>query len=317
MKNGNFIISLDYEIFWGISETKGLNNYGENLLNTDEVVIRLLKLFTKYEISATWAIVGFLFFEDKTELKTNVLNIQKPTYLNENLSNYNFIDIIEDNKKKVYFSKERIDQIRTTQNQEIATHTFSHYYCLEDGQSLEQFEEDLRKAIEVAEDNHITFESIVFPRNQYSDSHIEICKSHGIKTYRGNEKHWIYKPSASQGFIRRGFRLLDAYVNISGDNTFVVEKNDEIVNITSSRFLRPYNRKLNFVEGLRKQRILKEMTYAAKNNKCYHLWWHPHNFGKDIEENFKFLEEILIHYTKLNQEFNFESTSMNKLLKHT
>lgn len=317
MKNGNFIISLDYEIFWGISETKGLNNYGENLLNTDEVVIRLLKLFTKYEISATWAIVGFLFFEDKTELKTNVLNIQKPTYLKEDLSNYNFIDIIQNNQKKVYFSKERIDQIRTTQNQEIATHTFSHYYCLEDGQSLEQFQEDLRKAIEVAEDNHITFESIVFPRNQYYDSHIEICKSHGIKTYRGNEKHWIYKPSVSQGVIRRGLRLLDAYVNISGDNTFVVEKNDEIVNITSSRFLRPYNRKLNFVEGLRKQRILKEMTYAAKNNKCYHLWWHPHNFGKDIEENFKFLEEILIHYTKLNQEFNFESTSMNKLLKHT
>ena len=43
------------------------------------------------------------------------------------------------------------------------------------------------------------------------------------------------------------------------------------------------------------------MTYAARNNLTYHLWWHPHNFGVHQNENFSFLEEILSHYDKLNK----------------
>jgi hypothetical protein len=52
------------------------------------------------------------------------------------------------------------------------------------------------------------------------------------------------------------------------------------------------------------------MTYAAKNNLAFHLWWHPHNFGKNISENFSFLEKILLHYQQLHQQYHFESMSM-------
>ncbi len=55
------------------------------------------------------------------------------------------------------------------------------------------------------------------------------------------------------------------------------------------------------------------MAYAAKNGLTYHLWWHPHNFGINVEENFSFLEKILIHYRKLNKEYNFQSVNMNQL----
>ena len=55
------------------------------------------------------------------------------------------------------------------------------------------------------------------------------------------------------------------------------------------------------------------MTHAAKNNLMYHLWWHPHNFGVDQDENFKFLEEILKHYQYLNKKYNFESITMSNL----
>jgi hypothetical protein len=57
------------------------------------------------------------------------------------------------------------------------------------------------------------------------------------------------------------------------------------------------------------------MTYAAKKGLVYHLWWHPHNFGADILNNFSFLEKILVHYSQLNQEFDFESVSMQELSK--
>ena len=55
------------------------------------------------------------------------------------------------------------------------------------------------------------------------------------------------------------------------------------------------------------------MTFAAKNNLTYHLWWHPHNFGANMEENFKFLEKILQHYKFLNEKYNFQNYTMSSL----
>ena len=57
------------------------------------------------------------------------------------------------------------------------------------------------------------------------------------------------------------------------------------------------------------------MTYAAKNNLNYHLWWHPHNFGNNIEENFKNLDTIIEHQNYLKKQFNFTSLNMKNLQK--
>jgi hypothetical protein len=55
------------------------------------------------------------------------------------------------------------------------------------------------------------------------------------------------------------------------------------------------------------------MSYAAKRNLVYHLWWHPHNFGKNLDSNLNMLTEILNHYTYLNKKYNFTSLNMKGL----
>ena len=90
-------------------------------------------------------------------------------------------------------------------------------------------------------------------------------------------------------------------------------KDDQIYNISSSRFLRPYNAKLKFLEPLKLRRIKSAMTHAAKHNKVYHLWWHPHNFGVHTEENFRTLEKIFKTYKKLNKMYGFKSETMTGL----
>lgn len=308
--NGKFIISLDFEIFWGVSETKNLENYKENLANTEIVVKRLLDIFEEYNIRSTWATVGFLFFDKVRDLIDFTNDIKKPTYQKAKLNNYSYFDLINNDTLNFFFAKKLIEIINDYPNQEIGTHTFSHYYTLENGQKISQFNDDIIYAIDIAKKNNIVLNSIVFPRNQYTDKHVSICKSAGISVFRGNQNHWIYKPDVKQGFFKRGFRLLDAYFNISGNNTFFVQEINGMKNIKSSRFLRPYNSKLKFAESLRLKRILNEMNYAAKNNKCYHLWWHPHNFGRNTDENFNFLIKILEHFKKLNLKYNFSSKSM-------
>lgn len=78
----------------------------------------------------------------------------------------------------------------------------------------------------------------------------------------------------------------------------------------SSRFLRPYSKQLAVLENLRLRRIKNGLTKAAKDNEFYHLWWQLHNFGKNIEENLQFLEEILKHVDFLRERYNFQSMHM-------
>ena len=117
--------------------------------------------------------------------------------------------------------------------------------------------------------------------------------------------------------LHRIFRLLDAYINISGHNTYkpemLLDSENNIVNIRSSRFLRSYSKKLKFLESLKLNRIKNGMYHAAKYNEIYHLWWHPHNFGTNTEENFIALEEIFKTFDELNRSYDFESITMSDL----
>ncbi len=317
MRHGNFIISLDFELMWGVRDKLTKEQYGKNILGVHKVIPRLLETFEKFKIRATFSTVGFLFCSSKKELVESIPD-KKPGYIDQNLSPYNgYFDLVGDNDHHdlYHYAPSLIREIQKYPEQEIGTHTFSHYYCLEEGQTIEDFKADIEAAIQIAQKLNIKLTSLVFPRNQFNDEYLKVCAELGIICYRGNELSWLYaaKNGEKETLLRRAFRLVDSYFSISGHNCYsdAMLKNSFPVNIPSSRFLRPYTSKLSYFEKLRIQRIKSGMTYAAKNNLMYHLWWHPHNFGDNQDENFLFLEKILTHYKCLNEEFRFESITMS------
>ncbi|MCX7783508.1 MAG: hypothetical protein N2318_07660, partial [Meiothermus sp.] len=91
--SGIFTISLDFELYWGVRDKLPLEQYRANLLGVRQAVPALLDLFSKYEIHATWAVVGFLFFESKAQLLEN-LPRRKPHYTNASLSPYSVLNQI-------------------------------------------------------------------------------------------------------------------------------------------------------------------------------------------------------------------------------
>jgi Predicted xylanase/chitin deacetylase len=318
MENGYFVISLDFEIYWGVRDVVTLEQYQDNLLGVRKVIPALLELFKKYNINATFATVGLLFFNNKTELLDGLPD-RKPEYKNPNLSPYTtHIDIVgnDENEDPLHFAPSLIQQIQQY-GQEIGCHTFSHYYCLEDGQTIEDFRADIQAAKTIASKKNIVLKSFVFPRNQYNGAYLNVCKEEGITSFRGNERSGLFssKNYGTTTTFRRPFRLLDAYINISGHNCYssAEMKTENLINIPASRFLRPYSKKLAPLDGLRLKRIKNGMTYAAKKNLTYHLWWHPHNFGINIEENLAFLDKILKHYNILSNKYGFRSVGMTKL----
>lgn len=315
------MVSLDFELMWGMIDVSYRDNYVQNIIGVQSVIPRLLALAEKYDIKMTFGIVGMITCSSRQEIMSYQPK-QIPSYCDSNLQPYgsyfeNIGDSIETDR--LHYGADLIEMVINNGNHEVGTHTFCHYYCQAPGQCSDQFESDLESAISVLKEKGISVSSIIFPRNQCNDVYLQICKNHGIKSYRGNERNWLHDPKESGGrikkTIRRALRLIDTYINISGHNCYNDEymRNDVITNVAASRFLKPYTPRLAFLDDLKYRRIKNDMTYAAKNDLTYHLWWHPHNFGIHQDENFAFLEKIFKHYTKLKEEYAFESKTMSEI----
>ena len=319
LKNG-FYISLDFELFWGFDMDCELSDpQKKKFKNTKLLVPKVLQLFEKQDIACTWAIVGALLNESKEELLSNIPE-SKPSYNNIKARNFEKMEqIARDFPNNTWcFSSELAHLIKQTSRQEIGTHTYSHYYCLEEGQRIEMFLAD----IEIAK--RITFsklniypQSIVYPRNQVN--YLDYLPQCGIKIYRGAQEHWAYCEGAhtiSTTLSKRLFRFLDRYLpltshiydihSVNGNSN----SNSTTINVPQSRLLVGYNNRISMLESFRIRRIKAEMTNAAKQRLSYHLWWHPHNFADFPEKNLEILNEILQHYKVLNKKYNFKSYNL-------
>nr|WP_315190267.1 polysaccharide deacetylase family protein [uncultured Flavobacterium sp.] len=319
MDNGLFCISLDFEKYWGMRDKIELDAYKVNLLAVNNVVDQILKIFENNSIHSTWATVGFLFFENKEDLLINIKDIDLPDYDNNRLTPYPYI-YENDLDPVTHFSANEIKKIINTKFQEVATHTFSHFYCLEEGQKTESFDSDLLKAVEIASSKfNIKINSIVFPRNQVNKLYLKVLSKYGVKSFRSNPDSFIYieRNSSKENNIIRLLRLIDSYINLTGFHGYEIEKNvfdsKILVNIKASMFLRPFNRKLKSIEIFKILRIKKAMTNAAKKNKIFHLWWHPHNFGNNLEENMNNLRIIIDHFKYLENKFGMQSMNMEEI----
>jgi peptidoglycan/xylan/chitin deacetylase (PgdA/CDA1 family) len=312
---GTFIISLDFELHWGVRDVKTVEQYRENLIGVRRAVPAMLAAFAQYDIHATWATVGFLFFSRRSELM-RALPTGRPQYDDARLSSYEEMDALgeDENEDPFHFGRSVLEQIRSYPGQEIGTHTFSHYYCLERTQNIAAFRADLQAALAAAADFGIVLKSIVFPRNQYDEAHLRACGEIGLKAFRGNPQSWLYRPRilADETRWMRAARLLDSYYNFSSHHCYSPSASVDGVpmNLPASRFLRPFNAKLPLAQVLQERRIEDDLTYAARQGLTYHLWWHPHNFGTHLEKNIGMLKRILDHFHSLRESYGMQSKNM-------
>jgi len=314
IQTGIFCISLDFELNWGIFEKNDIDNRVKYFNNTLKSIPETLYLFEKYNIHATWASVGFLFFKNKIELLSNIPN-NIPKYQNKKVSSYEYIRHQYNNKFQAYhFAPHLIKKIQNTTGQEIGTHTLSHYYCLEPGQTPKDFKNDLLKHKEIAKKFGIQINSLVFPRNQHNKTYERIVEEIGIVAIRTNPDIWFWNSKIKENLFKKIFRTLDAYIPLFDSTYKSINLNQKVIKIPASRFFRPLN-KYNFLNKLRIIRIKQEMKKAAKKNKIYHLWWHPHNFGNNPKKALLELEEILKYYKKLKLKYDFTSLNMNEITK--
>jgi hypothetical protein len=298
MTNAKFVISLDFELFWGVSDRQTVGGYGRNVLGEWEAIPRMLALFCRHGLRVTWATVGMVMCRDYKhwcDIRPGVMPLYRA-----NISPYCMDSLVKENAG-LFFARPLVERILATSGQELATHTYSHFYCGEAGATPDQFAADLACAGIIAADMGANVRSVVLPRNQIVEKFLAVLPGAGIEVYRGNAQHWLYRngDAVVGGLAGRVARFADACLPLSGNRTVRERCKDGLINVPASLFLYPWSTRHRALSALRLHRVKQGMTSAAQTGGVFHLWWHPHNFGVNLKENLAMLEVVLRHYQLL------------------
>ncbi|EAZ82468.1 polysaccharide deacetylase family protein [Algoriphagus machipongonensis] len=313
MNPGTLTISLDFELLWGIFDKVGTSYQPSYFRNTRDLVPIMLEKFAESGIQVTWATVGMLFAENEEEWKAYSPNFL-PSYRDRKYSAYEWIKK-HGIRPEVHFAPELIQKIIETPGQELGSHSFAHYYTLMRGQSPEQFGEDLIATQKIAKDKFgVKLDSLVFPRNHINELYLGICVENGYRYVRGNPKNWFWQETQHENLSKKFFRSADCFFQVGARTSYPLDEiqtfENEPLIIPASRILRPIVKGNPLMNSSRLSRILEEMEFAAKNGEVYHLWWHPHNFGKDPIASLKELGQILGQFIKLKDAYGMQSLHM-------
>ena len=317
-QSGALVVSLDFELHWGVRDRRPLSaRECSRLLAARAAIPRILDVFEEFRIRATWATVGLLFAKSRSEA-LNFAPTPKPTYLESKLNPFNELPGKDERDDPFHFAPSLISEIASRPGQEIGSHSFSHYYCMEPGQTGEQFEADLRSAIAIAANSGHVLRSYVFARNQVNSAYLPLIDRNGICCYRANENAEIKRPASfkeQQRFTYRIGRLLDAYMNICGPQTTGwTDGASPPIALCASRYLRPFHPAFAILQPRQLSRICQAMEHAAKHQEIFHLWFHPEDFAPHVEENLRLLRQALEIFQLLHREHGMVSLSMSELL---
>lgn len=312
---GALVISLDFELHWGVRDHEAVDGpYRPNLVGVWDALPRMLDLFERFEVAATWATVGLLFARTRDEQQRYHPSL-RPTYDDDRLDPYHEPVGADEVDDPLHFAPSLIADIRGRRGQEIGTHTYSHYYCLEPGQTEAQFAADLAAAVAISTANGIRPRSLALPRNQFDPAYAAVIRAAGIDCIRSNQPSWMYRaaPRAATTRLQRGARLAHEHVGpepIHLSRWGDLVRPDGLVDVPASLFLRGSSPARPGFDALRRRRIIGAMRSAAASRRIIHLWWHPHNFGRHTDASLAFLTDLLEAFDQLRETHRFRSLSM-------
>ena len=278
---GYFIFSLDTELAWGYYDRFEKSMFSLNGEKERESVHRLLEIFDEFNIIATWAVVGHLFY-DKCE------NCEVCPVLEWKNKYRSFNEIYETNNP-LWYGLDIIDLLQTKGSRhEIAFHGYTHKVFSEEKMTEQEAKTEIQEWQRLAARKNMIPLSVVFPRNQVG--HLQAFKDAGYICYRGDELH---PKDYKIPFIGKALNRIDLVIQIRTPQVYDLEENTTgLVNLPSSRWLFGMNRKIEAVfDGLglhllRIRKMVKAVKKSAREGKIIHIWAHPEEFKseKDFEK---------------------------------
>jgi hypothetical protein len=179
LKHPHFILSIDMEMPWGPSTSKerALMVWKPGELRT--AVERLLELMERFEIRATWTIVGHLFLEhcDRSTCATAryiALHGCKRDWYPDSYSNMS--------ENPLYYGRDIVEKVVANHlRHEIGYHSFSHPTFTEI--PIDMAEEEISLSRSMEREWGSRFKSFVFPTNKIA--YVDLPRKYEFRISRG------------------------------------------------------------------------------------------------------------------------------------
>ena len=308
------MISLDFELHWGMRDHTAVDPVVTRwLVASRSMVVTLAELFARREVRATWATVGLLFATTAAEARA-LSPATRPAYRVAQLDPYPEPIGPSEDEDPLHLAGSLVDRVASIPGQELASHTFSHYYCLEPGPGADAFRADLQAAQAAADHRGLRLRSLVLPRNQWNPGLAPVLVQTGFECYRGPQPGWAHRSrsGADSGPVVRAARFGSTWAGPAVP-TFTWHELLEpsgLCNIPASAFLRPWAPSTKALQPLQDRRITKALHDAARRGRIVHLWWHPHNFAAHPTENLERLHRLLDEFDRLRSSQGITSLAM-------
>ncbi|MCA9356670.1 polysaccharide deacetylase family protein, partial [Candidatus Kaiserbacteria bacterium] len=231
---GTFVISIDFEYELGYADVK-LNEAQKELVRQEsQVSKRILELFEKYNIPATWAIVGHLLEDDCSVCEGKVhSNFPAEIYTDSKFDWFAHHPPAGDTNDPLWFDSAGVINLikNSPVKHEVASHSYAHILYGHPTIKREAITVDLAEVKKIHTKHNLPLASFIFPRNM-EGYHAQL-KDTGFVCYRGESKFWYHK---LPGVFGRSARLFD-YIIPSCRTVVPTRHESGLVNIPDSLLL--------------------------------------------------------------------------------
>lgn len=271
---GIFTISFDTELAWG---TQGAPRFRKAYQNTRTVVDDILRMLERHRLSATWAVVGQLFLEPKTD-------------------------------NDIWHAADMVRRIQACPvRQELACHSFMHATHLS---SCDEkcFDHDLARCQEVARAWGISFDSFVYPRNIVKYS--ERLAPHGFRIFRDHDNTWYNHLPGPLAALGHG---IDAYCWPFAPVGTIARRGGVLAVPGNQFFVHRQGWARLLPVAFQVSKAMHGLRRAARERKSFHLWTHPFNIATDPVSLLRGFERICAEAARLRDEGILENMTMRDI----
>ncbi len=307
---GYFIFSLDTELGTGFFD---LDEERKRLFSPDgsrerEKIRRLIGLLDEYQIVATWAVVGHIFYERCEECEICPVLEWK--------GKYKSFEEAYKTDHPLWYGSDVIDMLLAQSlKHEIAFHGYSHEIFDERRMSKEKAEVEIREFIRVAKRRGIEARSVVFPRDKVG--HLDLFEKYGFVSYRSEESLPLI--IRNKYFVGKILKTVDHILGFTTPPIYdpAEFRSDNLVNLRATQHIFGFNRQVELLLDawnlplLRMRRIVNAIQKASAQKKVVHIWAHPWEFR--TEKDFDKLRYVFEHVAREVEAGKMKSVSMNEM----
>jgi peptidoglycan/xylan/chitin deacetylase (PgdA/CDA1 family) len=288
---GVLVISFDTELAWGHAHRRPaapIDAAGERA-----AIDAALEVLDRYELPATWAVVGHLFLHGCAPVDGRLHpDIVRPGGWDGRHGTDDWFAIDPGGAAADHpghYGPDIVAAIRGRSTaQEVASHSFSHMDAGAAGCSAEAFASELDRSRAVAAEAGLDLRSFVYPRN--SIGHLDLLAAHGFRAYRGPRP----VPFASTGRAERAvLRAVDRVRPLAGSAVWPSRRADGLWDVPQTVLFAP-------AEGGHRHLPVevwswsprRRLAQAARTRSLVHLWLHPSNLADDPERGIAALDRV-------------------------